>query len=55
LYKKVFEKLYNLNSDKNAKDLLNGEIENKRNTKKKGKKKITGTRESKFFLKRTRL
>jgi hypothetical protein len=52
LYKRVFEKLYNLNSDKNAKDLISGETEKKNNSKKKGKKKITVNRESKFFLKR---
>jgi len=55
LYKKVFEKLYNLNSDKNAKDLLSGETEKTKNKKKKGRKKLITLKESKFFFKRIRL
>ena len=47
LYKKLFERLHNLYSEKNAIELLSGDYDKKKNKKKKGKKKSQNLKESK--------
>lgn len=49
LYKKVFDKLHHLHSEKNAIELLSGEYEKKENKKKKSKRKSQKSNESKLL------